>query len=95
MRFFGISLGHGDEEKAESWVRSLGLPATAQARTHRVPEPVPHVAVSIALPTGTALELPPIDARYAAAAMRAGAAHAAGRSGRDVSPEPNPRSSLR
>jgi hypothetical protein len=91
MRFFGVSLGHADEGTAESWIRSLGLPDTAQARTHRALEPVPHVAVSIALPTGTALELPPIDTRYAAAAMQAGVAHAAGRSGREMSPEPSSR----
>jgi hypothetical protein len=84
LRHFGISLGHLSEGSAEAWIRALGLPAGAQACTHRAELPFPHVAVSVALPAGLALPLEPAGSAFLGASIAAGTAHACGRSGRAV-----------
>jgi hypothetical protein len=84
MRFFGVSLGHTDDGQAETWVRRLGLSEQVRVCIHRVSTPVPHVAVSLAVPYGTAVELPTVVDRFAGAAVEAVTAHATGRSGHAV-----------
>jgi hypothetical protein len=82
LRHFGVSLGHLTEGSAEDWIRALGLPDAAQACTHRAEFPFPHVAVSVAVPAGTAPPVEMAGSAFLEAAVAACAAHAAGRSGR-------------
>lgn len=84
LRHFGVSIGHLTEGSADAWIRALGLPASAQACTHRADLPFPHVAVSVALPVGIASPVEMADSAFLGAAIAAGAAHSAGRSGRAV-----------
>ncbi|WP_433796566.1 hypothetical protein [Actinoplanes sp. CA-252034] len=84
LRHFGVSLGHLTEGSAEAWVRSLRLPADAQACTHPAELPFPHVAISVALPAGLALPAEVAGTAFMQAAIAAGSAHAAGRSGRAI-----------
>ncbi|MGI5175909.1 hypothetical protein ACQEVZ_06210 [Dactylosporangium sp. CA-152071] len=74
MRYFGLCLGHADEREAERWLRTVGVPAAVEVRTVRVDGVV---ALSFAVPEGTALELPAQRIEFAAAGMRAAALHAA------------------
>jgi len=76
-RIFGLSLGHTTQDEAERWLRSFGVPTGAEARVHQVDTPYPHSAISLAVPAGTRLELPPVPAHLAAAAAQAATAHAA------------------
>lgn len=78
-RFFGLSLGHTTEDEAERWLRSFGVPVGAEARVHKLERPYPHVAISLAVPAGTRLTLPPVPPRLAPAAARAATVHATGR----------------
>jgi hypothetical protein len=84
VRYLGVSLGHATDREAEHWLGSLDLPAGVEACTHLTRTPYPHVAVSVAVPDGARLALPPVAAGLAAAAGESAAAHAAGRSGRAV-----------
>ncbi|MFC4070265.1 hypothetical protein [Actinoplanes subglobosus] len=84
LRHFGVSLGHLTEGSAEAWIRTLGLPAAAQACTHRAQFPFPHVAVSVALPTGVSRPVEMAGSAFLEAAAAASAAHASGRSGRAI-----------
>ncbi|GGN63546.1 hypothetical protein GCM10010112_22880 [Actinoplanes lobatus] len=84
LRHYGLSLGHLTEQAAGLWIRSLGLPDSAQACVHREDLPFPHFTISVALPAGTGLPLITVGAAFAEAAGRACAAHASGRSGRAV-----------
>ncbi|HWS35669.1 MAG TPA: hypothetical protein VN408_23385 [Actinoplanes sp.] len=84
LRHFGVSIGHLTEGSADSWIRALRLPASAQACTHRADLPFPHVAVSVALPAGVASPVVMAGSAFLEAAVAAGAAHSAGRSGRAV-----------
>ncbi|WP_238010489.1 hypothetical protein KZZ52_24980 [Dactylosporangium sp. AC04546] len=84
MRYFAVCLGHVSEGQAERWIRGFGVPAGAEVCTFREPGADAHVAVTFAVPGGTALELPPIRPECAGVAARAAAGHAAGRCGRAV-----------
>ncbi|MEV6350636.1 hypothetical protein [Actinoplanes sp. NPDC051851] len=77
IRYFGISRGHLTEAGAQSWIRSLGLPAAVEAQVHPTLTPFPHYAISLAVPRGLAVEIPPLDPRFADAALRASATRAA------------------
>jgi hypothetical protein len=84
LRYVGISLGHGANREAEHWLHTLGLPAGVEACTHLARAPYPHVAVSLALPSGVDLDLPQVAPELRAPADEAAAAHAARRGGRAV-----------
>jgi hypothetical protein len=84
LRHFGVSLGHLTQSSAEAWIRTLRLPASAQACLHRAELPFPHIAVSVALPGGIAPPVEMTGSAFLEAAVAAGAAHASGRSGRAV-----------
>ncbi|GIE76598.1 hypothetical protein Aph02nite_25480 [Actinoplanes philippinensis] len=84
LRHFGVSLGHLTERSAEAWIRALRLPTAAQACTHPAELPFPHVAISVALPAGLALPAEVAGTAFMQAAIAAGSAHAAGRSGRAI-----------
>jgi hypothetical protein len=84
MRYFGICLGHVGEGQAEGWLHGFGVPAAVEVCTSRSSGPDVRVALSFAVPRGTALQLPPPRPEFADAAMRAAAAHAAGSAGRAV-----------
>ncbi|MGN9775306.1 hypothetical protein ACTMS0_05950 [Micromonospora sp. H33] len=85
----GIDLGHRTVREAEHWlgehVVPLGLPDLV-ACTHLVAEPYPHVALSMAVPTGTDrfIALPDTAAELRTAAARAAGEHAARTAGRAV-----------
>ncbi|MCW6007721.1 hypothetical protein K1W54_24695 [Micromonospora sp. CPCC 205371] len=84
VRYLGVSLGHATDREAEHWLGSLDLPVGVEACTHLTRTPYPHVAISVAVPEGARLALPPVAADLTAASGEAAAAHAAGRSGRAV-----------
>jgi hypothetical protein len=93
MRHLGLDLAHESDRVAEHWlydlVQRLGHPAGVVACTHLTYQPMPHVAVSLALPdtaaTPAALAaLPPVPPVLRGAADRAAAQHAAGLGGRAV-----------